>query len=534
MKIMDEININFDYYKSQINYWYNNTEKKSKKWHNVLEHLPEIIMNDYYSFIDAEITRISSFNGRKIPALKDLILYWSLIPQYSYYSWEELIIRKIFSLPSKNYPKTNKHLNIEDKSSYQEIHKLKQKYSFLFYSYMEAYDKLKYSFNNLMELEHFMGLRQPIELEGTGLGIVHEVCNFTYKWNKSELGLREDFKRLLAYIIELKKSNNVTEISKLWYKFMCRIVRHHLIRNYKVNTQEIDNEFPKFKLIPKTNTYEAWISSEQTLLDSFTCNFDSIRKTTLYKQYLRVTSVINASSKPSFKEGYYKKLCRNEIMKENKEKDDSSMSLDAKEDNEDEYSNENFENNEEYKEDNLVNVSPVIPFVFSEPEESLIRLISPVMSDYKGNYSNYKLKSKSDTKIKKPNQKQKLCGDVRKLVNDITEAKKLAKERHQFSKDKNVSGTVISESNNQSIDDSYMMDMRQESPEGVSSFINKDKNNGEEEKEVRVGDKRLTPSKKVNQKKLNTEKKLSEKEMKPLIPKNKNKGNYSLLIFCIF
>ena len=344
-----------------------------------------------------------------------MILYWSLIPQYSYYSWEELMIRKIYDLAPKNYPKTNKHLNIEDKSSYQEIRKLKQKYSFLFYSYMEAYDKLEYKFNNLMELEHVIGLKKPIELEGTGLGIVHEVCNFTYKCNKSELGLREDFKRLLAYIMELKKEKNYTDIYKLWYKFMCRIVRHHLIHNYKVNTEEIDNEFPKFKLIPKTTTYETWINSKQTLIESFTCNYEIVRGTDLYKAYINEMSVINGSSKPKFKDGKFKKLCKEEILKEHKDKNESSISLDIKVENEDEYSNENVENFEENQENNIVNVSPVYSFELSEPDDSSIRWISPIFSEYKGNYSNYEHKSKSESIIKKPNQKEKLYGNAKKI-----------------------------------------------------------------------------------------------------------------------
>ena len=104
----------------------------------------------------------------------------------------------MFDLPPKFYPITNEHLNIEDKSSYHEVHKVKQKYSNKFYSYMEAYDKLNFKFNDLMTLEQTIGLKVPVEVQGTGLGIVHEIWNFSYKWNKSELGLREDFKRLLA------------------------------------------------------------------------------------------------------------------------------------------------------------------------------------------------------------------------------------------------------------------------------------------------------------------------------------------------
>ena len=62
---MDKDNLKIDNIKSDIKYWHDNIREKSRLVHPTLEHLPEHIKNDYYSFIEAEITRLSIFDGRK-------------------------------------------------------------------------------------------------------------------------------------------------------------------------------------------------------------------------------------------------------------------------------------------------------------------------------------------------------------------------------------------------------------------------------------------------------------------------------------
>ena len=114
----------------------------------------------------------------------------------------------------------------------------------------------------------------------------------------------------------------------------------------------------------------------------------------------------------------------------------------------------------------------------------------------------------------------------KKLADDITKARKVYKQRHQFSKEKNVNGSISSDSDSQSNDEYEMTDKRYKSPEGISSFIIKDKMNDEEEKEVRINDKEITSKKKVDMNKLNSEKKFNKQEMKLVKSKLKNKGNY--------
>ena len=71
---------------------------------------------------------------------------------------------------------------------------------------------MKMPFEKLMELEKMIGLKPAKDVEGTGLGIVHQVWNFTYKWNPSETSLRFDFMRLLALISEFDPEKDKVEI----------------------------------------------------------------------------------------------------------------------------------------------------------------------------------------------------------------------------------------------------------------------------------------------------------------------------------
>ena len=68
-----------------------------------------------------------------------------------------------------------------------------------------------------MVLEETIGLLTPIKITGSGLDIVHEICNFTYKWRESEWYLRRDICRLLSILNERKVKNNEEEIAKKWF-----------------------------------------------------------------------------------------------------------------------------------------------------------------------------------------------------------------------------------------------------------------------------------------------------------------------------
>ena len=163
-------------------------------------------------------------------------------------------------------------------------------------------------------------------------------------------------------------------------------------------------------------------------MESNTCTFKNLRKTELYEDYFRAMSVINASSKPLFKDVQYKKICLTEIKKTKRLKEQNTMNVNTKDESEDEYSDENYECKFETKEVRLANISPTASFVFSDSEESSIRCTSPVIIEYRGNFSNLGLNSKITNKIKEPPKKHKRHGDYEKLCDDISKFRKEAKE----------------------------------------------------------------------------------------------------------
>ena len=143
-KINNDNGINFKKVSEEIKHWASKTLVKSRFVHPLFEDFLAHIKNDYYRFIEAEVTGISTHARRKVPAMKDLILYCSSVPNCWSIDCQVLITRKKFNIPERIYHKNKDHLNIEDKSTYGEVHKLKQKYSQM--CYMEQYDKLNIDF----------------------------------------------------------------------------------------------------------------------------------------------------------------------------------------------------------------------------------------------------------------------------------------------------------------------------------------------------------------------------------------------------
>ena len=351
-----------------------------------------------------------------------------MVPKRREIDCMNLIIKRLLNLKPIIYYNSNDHLGIEDKSSYQEIHKLKQKYYQMFYCYMEQYERMNMPFEKLLEIEKKIGLKIPREVEGTGLGIVHEVWNFSYKWNKSEIGLRFDFMRLLAFISELHPDNDKAEIKRLWFKFMWRIVRHHILRNFKVNPQELERHYPRFKLITTTKTYLDASARAGRLHANGDLNFDYIVKCPEYKQYLKHMSIIQLTYKAKFEEAPVRKdwLADYIISKKNIRR--QSRKVESREEIFDYYSDEDFIWKVADEQCNLDNIRPNYSDEFSDDNDTSMRWNSPVNSDFRGKFSNLCVDSVSTNKNKPKVAKQKPNGEYGILTRDIRRYKKVGQK----------------------------------------------------------------------------------------------------------
>ena len=132
MKAVNVDDIDYMQISREIIHVASNVKAPSKFLHTIFEDFMDVVKDDYYRYIEATITCISKHAGRKIPWLNDLIIYASIIPKWSQIEWMNLIINRLFNLKQTIYHDSNDFLGIEDKSSYQEIRKIKQKYSHMF------------------------------------------------------------------------------------------------------------------------------------------------------------------------------------------------------------------------------------------------------------------------------------------------------------------------------------------------------------------------------------------------------------------
>ena len=107
---------------------------------NKFKELINDIWIDYYGFVEREITRLAIISGRKIPTINDLRLHWSIIKGSSSYNWNEFIIAKVCNTVIDNN-KSNDFSSSENIMCLKGSYKLKQKFSNLFYSYCENYEK---------------------------------------------------------------------------------------------------------------------------------------------------------------------------------------------------------------------------------------------------------------------------------------------------------------------------------------------------------------------------------------------------------
>ena len=137
---------------------------------------------------------------------------------------------------------------------------------------------------------------------------------------------------------------------------MCRIVRHHILHNFKVNSQELDRHFPKYKLIRPTDKFLACSVSTRTLIKNKKLTFKFLQDKKEYIAYLKHMSIIQSTYKPQFEEAPIRKDWLAEYILANKNIKRYPVNVEIRDSIDDNYSNEDFslkDINEQLKLDNI-------------------------------------------------------------------------------------------------------------------------------------------------------------------------------------
>ena len=187
---------------------FSNYEMDYNKIDEKFKDLINEITIDCYNFSEQEITKISINWGRKISKMIDLKLYCNLIKSRGSYNWNELIIKKICNIDMDVFKESLDLYNTENIASKKGSYKMKQKYSNLFYSYLEMYEQLNINLDDLMVIEVTWGRIISSKEDGAGRDTVHQIWKFTFKCEENQKELRKDFCRLLFYKKELKREKN--------------------------------------------------------------------------------------------------------------------------------------------------------------------------------------------------------------------------------------------------------------------------------------------------------------------------------------
>ena len=132
--------------------------------------------------------------------------------------------------------------------------KLKQKYSNLFYSYWEQYDKWDINFTDLMVIQFTCG-KILSSCKGAGRDTIHQICNFTYKWEESQQELRRDFCRFLYNMKTTNCGLNRDEKYCNWYKFLWNIIKHQTLKDKTITKSFIEDNYPSFPEYEESSNY---------------------------------------------------------------------------------------------------------------------------------------------------------------------------------------------------------------------------------------------------------------------------------------
>ena len=274
---------------------------------------------DYYDFVENEITKLALNSNRKIATINDLRLYCSLINGNASYNCNEFILSKVCNTNLENSTSKD-NCTSENLMCMKGIYKLKQKYSNLFYSYWEQYDKCDINFTDLMVIELTWGKILSSSWKGAGRDTIHQICNFTYKCEESQQELRRDFCRFLYNMKTPNWGLNRDEKYCNWYKFLWNILKHQTLKDKTITKKIIDENYPSFPEYKESCNYIEVIRNAREKIKKNKIDILSIRQFNYYYKYLDVISIVDYNSKATFKYNVVKKKCNYEWkqQKENK------------------------------------------------------------------------------------------------------------------------------------------------------------------------------------------------------------------------
>ena len=176
----------------------------------------------------------------------DIRFYWSLIPELFSYDPNDYLIMFMLGDRSNRVEYINYPDELSEKRVIDQYQKMLNRFKPVIHKFFNIYERVGIRMKDLFIFEEWWGFQEVATCNENGIGILHNICNFTIKWKSRYRKWRDRLMNLLIYLEKNRKKLNFEEAYEHKLMFIESWMKLHLLKEFPRSYERINNYLPDF------------------------------------------------------------------------------------------------------------------------------------------------------------------------------------------------------------------------------------------------------------------------------------------------